>query len=113
MPELRGRATPLSFRSSKAGLQRSRRTPRWSGSQRRWELRSILSRSGQSSGGLLVTGTTPAFVRAELTGGRGAASVADTEALWWPPGKIVGRYLAPFLAVRAETSFESPVQSAR
>jgi len=29
-----------------------------------------------------------------------ADSVADTEALWWPPAKIVGRYLAPFLAQR-------------
>jgi hypothetical protein len=29
-----------------------------------------------------------------------ADSVVDTEALWWPPAKIVGRYLAPFLAQR-------------
>jgi hypothetical protein len=30
-------------------------------------------------------------------------SMAAAETLWWPPGKIVGRYLAPFLAARAET----------
>ena len=26
------------------------------------------------------------------------ASTVDTEPLWWPPAKIVGRHLAPFLA---------------
>jgi sulfide:quinone oxidoreductase len=51
--------------------------------------------------GLLITGREPAFVRAELGGGRGETSATHTEALWWPPGKIVGRYLAPFLADRA------------
>ena len=48
--------------------------------------------------GLLLTGGAPAFLRAELGGGRGETSVAASEALWWPPGKIVGRHLAPFLA---------------
>jgi hypothetical protein len=27
-----------------------------------------------------------------------ASSEVDSEPLWWPPGKIVGRHLAPFLA---------------
>jgi hypothetical protein len=31
------------------------------------------------------------------------SSTAARDALWWPPDKIVGRYLAPFLAERAET----------
>ena len=53
--------------------------------------------------GLLVTGGAPIFLRAELGGGTGDTSVAAAELLWWPPGKIVGRYLAPFLAERAET----------
>jgi sulfide:quinone oxidoreductase len=53
--------------------------------------------------GLLVTGEAPTFLRAELAGGAGDTSAAADEALWWPPGKIVGRYLAPFLAERAET----------
>jgi sulfide:quinone oxidoreductase len=53
--------------------------------------------------GLLVTGEAPTFLRVELTGGAGDTSVAAGEALWWPPGKIVGRYLAPFLAERAGT----------
>ena len=53
--------------------------------------------------GLLVTGEAPAFLRVELGGGAGDTSAAASEAAWWPPGKIVGRYLAPFLAERAET----------
>jgi sulfide:quinone oxidoreductase len=45
--------------------------------------------------GLLLTGFLPRFLRAEATG---TQSVVDTEPLWWPPAKIVGRYLSPFLA---------------
>ncbi|MGZ4438857.1 MAG: NAD(P)/FAD-dependent oxidoreductase [Gaiellaceae bacterium] len=45
--------------------------------------------------GLLLTGMSPRYLRGE-PGGR--ASEADTEPLWWPPAKISGRYLAPFLA---------------
>ncbi len=48
--------------------------------------------------GLLLTGAAPAYLRAELAGGAGDTSAAETEALWWPPGKIVGHYLSPFLA---------------
>ena len=51
--------------------------------------------------GLLLTGTSPHFLRTEVRGGRGETATAGHEALWWPPGKIVGRYLAPFLAERA------------
>ncbi|HXV96400.1 MAG TPA: FAD-dependent oxidoreductase [Gaiellaceae bacterium] len=47
---------------------------------------------------LLLTGAAPTFLRVELGGGHGETSEASEEALWWPPGKIVGRYLAPFLA---------------
>lgn len=52
--------------------------------------------------GLLVTGEAPTFLRVQLGGGAGDTSAAGGDALWWPPGKIVGRYLAPFLAERAE-----------
>lgn len=58
--------------------------------------------------GLLLTGEIPRFLRAELAGGRGETSVADTHALWWPPSKIAGRYLAPYLAEHA--GFPSPVE---
>ncbi len=43
--------------------------------------------------GLLLTGLAPRFLRSE-----GAMSVVGTQPLWWPPAKIVGRYLSPFLA---------------
>jgi sulfide:quinone oxidoreductase len=44
--------------------------------------------------GLLLTGFVPRYLRS----GSPTESVIDTEPLWWPPAKIVGRYLAPFLA---------------
>jgi sulfide:quinone oxidoreductase len=45
--------------------------------------------------GLLLTGLAPRYLRAD-TGPR--PSLADTQPLWWPPAKIVGRHLSPFLA---------------
>ena len=58
--------------------------------------------------GLLLTGREPAFLRAEVSGGRGEASTASTDALWWPPGKVVGRYLAPHLAALANAELTPP-----
>lgn len=54
--------------------------------------------------GLLLTGGEPSFMRAEISGGRGETSATSTRALWWPPGKIAGRYLAPYLASRVGLS---------
>lgn len=66
--------------------------------------------------GLLITGGEPLYLRAEPGAGRQPASAAvddvsapgprvrraestaATSALWWPPSKIAGRYLAPYLA---------------
>jgi sulfide:quinone oxidoreductase len=45
--------------------------------------------------GLLLTGLAPRYIRAEPSVEHFAF---DTEPLWWPPAKIVGRHLAPFLA---------------
>ncbi len=45
--------------------------------------------------GQLLTGIFPRYLRAE-PGTR--ASTVSTEPLWWPPAKIVGHHLAPFLA---------------
>jgi sulfide:quinone oxidoreductase len=53
--------------------------------------------------GLLLTGLAPRYIRAEPSAEQFAF---DTEPLWWPPAKIVGRYLAPFLA--AELGFSTP-----
>jgi sulfide:quinone oxidoreductase len=47
---------------------------------------------------LLITGERPAHLRAALGGHHGDPGVADWEPLWWPPAKVAGRYLAPFLA---------------
>jgi sulfide:quinone oxidoreductase len=52
--------------------------------------------------GLILTGGAPLYARAELTGGSDPF-VSGGEALWWPPGKIVGRHLGPFLAERSGT----------
>ncbi len=56
--------------------------------------------------GLLLTGSRPRYLRHELTGGAGPTDTASPEPLWWPPAKIVGRHLAPFLAGVA--GLESP-----
>jgi hypothetical protein len=50
--------------------------------------------------GLLLTGGAPRYMRAEVSGGRGEDWEVSDHALWWPPGKIAGRYLAPYLALR-------------
>lgn len=49
--------------------------------------------------GVLLTGEGPQYLRGELMpAGPAEASRASMEPLWWPPAKIVGRHLAPFLA---------------
>ena len=60
--------------------------------------------------GLLLTGGAPLYLRSSLTtsgepeqhassrGARQPAAAVSRRALWWPPGKIAGRYLAPLLA---------------
>jgi sulfide:quinone oxidoreductase len=47
--------------------------------------------------GLLLTGAEPRYLRSDIAAGGGPSS-ASPEPLWWPPAKIVGRHLAPFLA---------------
>jgi sulfide:quinone oxidoreductase len=46
--------------------------------------------------GLLLTGMAPRYLRAEA----GTRPGLDIEPLWWPPAKIVGRHLTPFLAAK-------------
>jgi sulfide:quinone oxidoreductase len=58
--------------------------------------------------GLLLTGGAPLYLRAELDrqgrlhpGGarhRRLTGEVSARALWWPPGKVAGRYLAPYLS---------------
>ncbi|HET8673507.1 MAG TPA: FAD-dependent oxidoreductase [Thermoleophilaceae bacterium] len=49
--------------------------------------------------GVLLTGGTPTYLRAEIAGGSAVSSVSNSP-LWWPPAKVAGRYLAPYLALR-------------
>ena len=49
---------------------------------------------------LLISGHERRFIRREL-GGAGGPTELTEDPLWWPPAKIVGRHLAPFLATRA------------
>ena len=58
--------------------------------------------------GLLLTGGAPIYLRAELEpeGGRRSGTArqrrltgeVSSRALWWPPGKVAGLYLAPYLS---------------
>ena len=45
----------------------------------------------------------------ELTGGSGDTSEVSEEALWWPAGKIVGRYLSAFLASLGVAEFHREI----
>jgi sulfide:quinone oxidoreductase len=61
--------------------------------------------------GLLLTGGSPRFLRGDADEG---SSLADTQPLWWPPAKIVGRYLSPFLAAQLglRTDYPDPARGA-
>jgi sulfide:quinone oxidoreductase len=48
--------------------------------------------------GLLLTGGVPRYLRAEVAGGSGDDWEVSENALWWPPSKVAGRYIAPYLA---------------
>jgi sulfide:quinone oxidoreductase len=79
--------------------------------------------------GLLLTGGAPLYLRAEPQRlARDAtvaieapadrrsvrdASAAAGQALWWPPAKIAGRYLAPYLATARPSLLNSAVLSDR
>src|SRR5215208_7231587 len=58
--------------------------------------------------GLLLTGATPRYMRAEVSGGRGDQWRVSDHALWWPPSKIAGKRLAPYLALRHAELGEDP-----
>ena len=51
--------------------------------------------------GVLLTGGPPRYLRADISGDAGDDSAISTEALWWPPDKIAGRYLGPYLSSQA------------
>ena len=64
--------------------------------------------------GLLLTGGAPLYLRTELDpSGRRPRRIrgeASSRALWSPPGKIAGRYLAPYLSTaRPVALFDEPL----
>ena len=59
--------------------------------------------------GKLMTGSKPLFMRTDISGTAGDASESSGHTLWWPPGKVAGAYLAPYLAAREEKGAEGKV----
>ena len=53
--------------------------------------------------GRLLTGGRDRFVRFDASGGGGGGQTGP-QALWWPPGKVAGRWLAPWLATRDDAA---------
>src|SRR5262249_51230284 len=62
--------------------------------------------------GLLLTGREPRFLRRELSIAPGQEPLATVDSLWWPPAKIVGRHLGPFLASFAGADWAEPATPA-
>lgn len=49
---------------------------------------------------MLLTGETPRYLRLALNAATSEAELTK-DSLWWPPVKVVGRHLAPYLAQNA------------
>ena len=48
--------------------------------------------------GVLLTGGPARYLRADISGGNGDDSAIASNAPWWPPNKLSGRYIAPYLS---------------
>jgi sulfide:quinone oxidoreductase len=48
--------------------------------------------------GVLLTGAAPRYLRADLSGTAGDDFTISSRPIWWPPDKLAGRYLAPYLS---------------
>jgi sulfide:quinone oxidoreductase len=60
--------------------------------------------------GRLITGPDTLNMEHDLTGGHGEGA-ATLDYLWWPPGKVAGRYLAPWLTgTSLEHDLEPPTR---
>jgi sulfide:quinone oxidoreductase len=51
--------------------------------------------------GLIVGHDGPHYMRARIAAGVGDDCALSEEPLWWPPNRLCGRYLAPYLSHRA------------
>lgn len=54
--------------------------------------------------GVLLTGREPNWLRADMDEGGVKAPTISHTALWWPPSKVAGRYLAPALGTLDDAS---------
>jgi sulfide:quinone oxidoreductase len=61
--------------------------------------------------GRLLTGHGPRYLRYDAAGGGGEGE-ATAHTLWWPPSKIAGRYLSPWLASRDDQAVAGPLPHA-
>lgn len=48
--------------------------------------------------GVLLSGGPARYLRADVSGSAGESSTITEEALWWPPTKLCGSYLSPYLS---------------
>ncbi len=56
---------------------------------------------------MLLTGAAPRFLRHAASGGDGESRFSE-DRLWWPPTKVVGHYLAPWLARQTDVDLTAP-----
>ena len=54
--------------------------------------------------GRLITGGESRFMRTDLSGREGDTAQTSPQTLWWPPSKVAGRYLAPYLHETEEST---------
>ena len=60
--------------------------------------------------GMLLTGLAPTYLRAAATGAVADRGELSADPLWWPPTKIAGRYLGPYLAATARGRGDTPLE---
>jgi sulfide:quinone oxidoreductase len=60
--------------------------------------------------GMLLTGIAPTYLRAQIAGATAESFQTAANPLWWPPSKIAGRYLAPYLADHSPLTRDETLQ---
>jgi sulfide:quinone oxidoreductase len=64
--------------------------------------------------GQLLTGAKPQFMRRDVRAVTSGKEDSTQHLLWWPPTKVAGKYLAPYLALHdEEESTRSPAEKIR
>jgi sulfide:quinone oxidoreductase len=63
--------------------------------------------------GELLTGSKPLYLRMDMSGAEGDRSESSGHTLWWPPVKVAGEYLAPYLDARERSTAGSVVPHRR